>query len=543
MPYDIKTKDGIVLKDIPDDIKPDDPILKQKVQEARVQYQLPEIEVKPEQTYNKGAESVRSAAGGLLLEYADELEAALRTGKISGPEYTKLRDELRAKQEQFAKENPSLALGTKIAGSLVMPGGVAVKGGKEGLTFLKNLGLGTTMGAIEGTGAATDNQDIFQKGIEGGAFGFGTTLGLNLIGRTIAPILREGTRELQQKGIRLTPGQAFGGTAETLEQSAESFPIIGNLIKGARRASMEDFNVAAMNDTLSSIGEKVTKGSTGRKALIETREKVSRAYDDVLPKLKLTPDSNLSNNLDNVVKKYAKGKLSQPQIEQLNEYITGLKSDIGNKVVQGEKVKLIHEDIANLVESYRGAKGTEKLYGDALEDVQKAFKRSLEIQNPKYIKDLRNVDESYAKYIRVENAVKRASKQGSEPVFSPEQLAASIESLEKTLRKGAIGRGTALMQDLSNRGIDILGTRVPDSGTAGRLGTAALLTGGAATVSPKLIPLGLLSGLYTDVGQKYIMPTLLSPRKPGIELIGRKTAQVSPYVGTGLMGYSNEEEQ
>jgi hypothetical protein len=182
MPYDIKTKDGIVLKDIPDNIKPDDPIIKQKVQEARTQYQLPAIEVKPEQTYNKGAESARSAAGGLLLEYADELEAAVRTGKISGPEYTQLRDELRAKQEQFAQENPKLAFGTKVAGSLAIPGGALVKGGKEGLTFLKNLGLGTTMGAVEGTGAATDNQDIFQKGIEGGAFGAGTTLGLNLIG-------------------------------------------------------------------------------------------------------------------------------------------------------------------------------------------------------------------------------------------------------------------------------------------------------------------------------------------------------------------------
>ena len=73
--------------------------------------------------------------------------------------------------------------------------------------------------------------------------------------------------------------------------------------------------------------------------------------------------------------------------------------------------------------------------------------------------------------------------------------------------------------------------------------TSALLTGGTAAVSPKLIPLGLLSGLYTDVGQKYIMPTLLSPRKPGIELVGRKTAQISPYVGTGLMGYDNEENQ
>jgi hypothetical protein len=306
---------------------------------------------------------------------------------------------------------------------------------------------------------------------------------------------------------------------------------------------MEDFNVAAMNDTLGSIGEKVTKGNTGRKALIETREKVSNAYDTLLPKLKLIPDTTLSTNLDNVVKKYSKGKLSQLQVEQLNEYISGLKGDIGNKVIQGEKVKLIHEDIKELVESYRGAKGTEKLYGDALEDVQKTFKRSLEIQNPKYIKDLRNVDESYAKYIRVENAVRRASKQGSEPVFSPEQLAASIESLEKTLRKGAIGRGTALMQDLSNKGIDVLGTRVPDSGTAGRLLTSALLTGGTAAISPKLIPAGLLSGLYTDFGQKYIMPSLLTPRKPGVELIGRKTAQLSPYVGTGLMGYSNEEEQ
>src|ERR1041385_1897897 len=35
MPYSITTKDGITINNIPDDVKPDDPALKQRVTEAR----------------------------------------------------------------------------------------------------------------------------------------------------------------------------------------------------------------------------------------------------------------------------------------------------------------------------------------------------------------------------------------------------------------------------------------------------------------------------------------------------------------------------
>jgi predicted RNA-binding protein associated with RNAse of E/G family len=67
--------------------------------------------------YSPIAETARAAAGGLIFQSADELEAALRSGAISGPEYTKIRDQLRAQQGQFRQDMPGQALAADIGGS------------------------------------------------------------------------------------------------------------------------------------------------------------------------------------------------------------------------------------------------------------------------------------------------------------------------------------------------------------------------------------------------------------------------------------------
>ena len=68
--------------------------------------------------YSTGAETARAAAQGLTFGFADELEAALRSGKISGADYEKIRNQLRAQQAQFAQEQPLRAGGTEFGASI-----------------------------------------------------------------------------------------------------------------------------------------------------------------------------------------------------------------------------------------------------------------------------------------------------------------------------------------------------------------------------------------------------------------------------------------
>jgi hypothetical protein len=540
MAYDIKTQDGIVIKDIPDNIPQDDPSIIQKVKEARAQNNMPEPVVE-QPMYNRATEAVRSVAGGTLLSFADELEAALRTGKISGDEYTQLRNDLRSKQEQYAAEYPKEAMATNIGGSFLTPLGVAGSGAKGGLSLFKNIGLGTGLGAAQGIGAAGEGQNAFDEAIKSGTVGAGATGVLHGLGRIIAPLLAKGAPELAKEGIRLTPGQAFGGSAKALEESSTSIPFFNQWVKGAQKQSMTDFNVSVMNKALKPIGESLEKGATGYKAVLDAGNKISSKYDEILPKMKLEPNQELISNLDNIIAKNSNGEISPDQLTQLTQYINGVKSKIGNKTVEGEKVKLIANDLREVAGNYRGASGTDKMYGDAVYDVEKVFKNNLQKQNPEYASKLKNVDESYATFVRVQDAVRSAAKKGTEPIFSPTQLLASIEKMDTSLRKGAISKEQGLLQEFANKGVDVMGNVVPDSGTAGRLGVLGALTAAGSAINPKVaIPAGLLSALYTDAGQKYLMPLLLKERPEFLKQVGQRTAKAAPFVSPALLDIQNQ---
>ena len=56
--------------------------------------------------YSGPAEAIRSVGQGLTFGTLDEIEAALRTGSISGPEYEKQRNLLREQQKQFGMDVP-----------------------------------------------------------------------------------------------------------------------------------------------------------------------------------------------------------------------------------------------------------------------------------------------------------------------------------------------------------------------------------------------------------------------------------------------------
>ena len=61
--------------------------------------------------YSGAAEAFRSIGQGLTFGTLDEIEAAVRTGSISGPEYERQRNLLREQQKQFGQDMPITTTG------------------------------------------------------------------------------------------------------------------------------------------------------------------------------------------------------------------------------------------------------------------------------------------------------------------------------------------------------------------------------------------------------------------------------------------------
>jgi hypothetical protein len=132
--------------------------------------------------YSGLAEAARSVGQGLTFGTLDEIEAALRTGSISGPEYERQRNMLREQQKQFGMDAPIVKTSSEIGGSLIAPLGIAKQvarlapATKDLITGTTTLGqllrgaaIGTTTGAAASYGFA--EKDAGSEAAVGGIFG------------------------------------------------------------------------------------------------------------------------------------------------------------------------------------------------------------------------------------------------------------------------------------------------------------------------------------------------------------------------------------
>jgi hypothetical protein len=149
----------------------------------------------PKTPYIGSAETARAAAQGLTLGFADELEAAFRSGQISGADYENIRNRLRQQQASFRQDYPILGGVTEFTGGMALPLGsmkllerasVPVKEAITGTTLGGQAARGGLTGAVTGaiSGVGTAEQDVGTAGTTSGVIGggLGATLPLALRG-------------------------------------------------------------------------------------------------------------------------------------------------------------------------------------------------------------------------------------------------------------------------------------------------------------------------------------------------------------------------
>ena len=494
-------------------------------QQANAPIVAPTVEVGAKVPYSAGAETARAGLQGLSLGFADELEAALRSGAISGQEYEAIRDQLRAKQESFARENPKTALAAEVAGGLATPLGVFGAATKAP-SILRSAVTGAGIGGIQGAGKSTSEEELAGDIVTGTLTGGGVGAGLGTIGAAIAPQLQKGAAELQREGVPMTLGSAFGGMTQGVEQAAESIPMVGQLVSGARRQQYEAFNKAAFNRALKEIDPKIKVPAELplREAADFTYSQISNKYNNIYPNISLSYNKTIDKQLNALKNKHSQSTLGEAGYNQFTSKLDDIKSRLKNQNITGGQFKALKEDLRMLTDAYQGSVGSEKLLGDAFNDLENSIMISARNQNPKFAKELKQADTAYATYKKVENAA--AAAKGAEGVFTPAQLETAI----KQGNKSQYARGKALLQDLSNAGYDVLGNKVPDSGTASRLGLATLATTGAGFLNPKaVIPTAAASGLYTPFGMKYVTPLLTAQRPAAVDKYGTKLRAALPF--------------
>jgi hypothetical protein len=385
-------------------------------------------------------------------------------------------------------------------------------------------------------------------GAAGGAAG-------NLIGRGIAaaisPTVRPEVQTLLDSGVTPTPGQIIGGGTNRVEQAMTSIPVLGDMVKNAQRRAVGQLNTAAVNRSLSPIGDALPPGTTGRDAIEYASGKLGDAYDNVLSRIgAVKPDEQFIGDLSSL--SGLVNGLPKAQSEQFGRILDNeiLGRIDAHGVMTGEGIKAAESNLGNIARGYgRATDYDQRTLSTAVQQAQAHLREMLARQSPQNAADLSAINEGYANLMRTQRASSYVGADGG--VFSPSQLQSAVKALDPSKNNRQFATGNALMQDLSEAGKSVLGPTLPDSGTPfrhavqggiGLLAGHTLLPGvGGAAVAPAAATAGLLAMPYTTAGQR-AAAALLTQRPdfaPTLANAVRRGIPFAPLLAPALVGSSN----
>lgn len=445
-------------------------------------------------------------------------------------------DELvRERERQYAADKPEGFDFARLTGNILSPVNLALSAAAPAKAAA-GIGARAVAGGALGAGAAAlapmteagdfSEQKAKQIGL-GGLFGAATPAVAAGVGRVISPraSVNPQVQALRAAGIKPTIGQTLGGSFSRAEEKLMSLPITGDAINSARGRALTQFNREAINRATRPIGVKIDEvGHDGIKA---AGDALSAAYDDVLTGMKSVKfDQKFYADLRQL-KDMAKALPSNVR----GSFSTHIKSLLDDRIspargMTAQTVKELESELGALARQYgRSPVSSERLLGDSLQQAQSLVRDQVARQSPKAAETIKRLNEGWANLVRVERAAVAARNNGG--LFTPAQLNTAITAADHSVRKRAVGRGTALMQDLGAAGQQVLGNRTPNSGTTDRLmlGAGAL---GSGMIEPS-IPIGLLlgAGAYTPPVQA-LMRGAVAARPQAAQSVAGLLNQASP---------------
>src|SRR5262249_53236250 len=148
-----------------------------------------------------------------------------------------------------------------------------------------------------------------------------------------------------------------------------------------------------------------------------------------------------------------------------------------------------------------------------------------------YQGELQAINRGYSVFSRIRDAQQRVTG-GSDAPFTPAQLQASVKAGDKSVGKGNFARGRAPLSQIADDAMEVMGRRVPDSGTAGRVGLLGLL-GGAGLVTHPIATIGGIAGtgLYSTPQAQRLLLAAMAQRPDWVRAFGNNLQAFSPAIG------------
>ena len=500
------------------------------------------------------AGGVKGAVGGLLRGLRDPIDAGaqmlVRGAAAIGlaPESEVQRvDAMNRAAEQDYRQNwrggqdigfDAARLTGGILGTAPLAA-AAPAGATLGLAGRTALGgaAGAGFGALQPVDAA-EGQDFWtekakQAGIGAAAGGVGA-LGTAGLARIVSPKSSANVQKLISEGVTPTPGQVLGGVARRSEEALSSVPILGAAIRAGEHRAVEQLNRVAINRALAPIGKTLPRNLSGRDAISFAQAELGKSYDDVLNRVgPVGLDSKLQQDVVGAL-----GKLSVVPKEKAQQFVNIVQQEVidraQNGLLNGRAIKDAESNLGRKAADYlRSADPDQRALGDAIGDAQTALRQWLERVAPPDVSDqLKAANAGWAAFKRVQRA--STALGAEEGVFTAAQLQNAIKALDRSKDKAQFGRGSALMQDLSEAGKAVLGSRVPNSGTPERAMLSGLLLGGAY-VSPQMAAAPIAGSLaYTPWGQRAMASLLAGRQQAPFKAASEGLLTLTPALGAAL---------
>jgi hypothetical protein len=450
---------------------------------------------------------------------------------------------VRERETAYKEQKPEGFDFARLGGNILSPVSIAAGGAGSlagGAGLATRMAAGGATGAVMGASApVTDgdftDQKLKQIGLSGVAGGLTPALVAGA-SRLVSPkaSISPDVQLLKTEGVRPSIGQTLGGVANRVEEKMQSIPIVGDAISAARGRAVNDLNKAAINRSVEPIGKKVEK--IGTEGIKEAGDLLSQAYDDVLASVNMVKfDGKWKSDLTQL--KFMASALPPNVKGTFKQAIKGRVESRISKAgsMTAETMKQVDSEIGSLARRYQGSSiASEQELGDALLQAQTLLRDQVSRVSPDAAQRIADINKGWANLVRIEGAANRAVN--NDGVFSPGQLGMAVRAADKSTRKRAVARGTALMSDLAGAG-NMLGSRVPNSGSTDRLllGAGAI---GAGAISPT-IPLALGAGaaMYTPQVQS-VLRYLATARPESAQAVAGLLNQASPVLGPagGLLG-------
>lgn len=353
--------------------------------------------------------------------------------------------------------------------------------------FLPDVALNA---AWEGSKAAAAGEPILPAAARGGLGAAGGRVLMRALAGS-KPLISESARRLVDNNVMPTPGQLFDGPVGTfaarIEDKATSIPGAGEVIDHARRRGLREYGRAEVNAALTPLagGKGVT--ATGADAIEAAQRQISAAYDSALDGMVVSPGNVAKAITDTGRSIKSIALLDDTQAAKLARYAEqrlAAFAQPGAPALNGAEAKALDSEIGHYARQFsRSVNPADRPLGEAFYALQQQWRAAMASgATPDKVALLNAANAAHRNLLPLVKASDKAMAQKG--VFTPHQLQRSYAPTTRAPQSG-----------LNKAAQDVLPSRVPDSGSAGRLLLAGAVGAGVLYTAP--VAAGLAAIAYS----------------------------------------------